>query len=59
VLALLLEAVQDEHSLLELHRVDGTIRATRIVFDNLKHSGTPEILKHLRCIVLIAGLSKG
>jgi len=47
-----------EAGFLDLHVVDGAIRATGIVFDNLEHSGASESLKHLRCIMLIAGLSK-
>jgi hypothetical protein len=35
-LALLLKTVQNEHSFLELHRVDCTICSTRIIFNNLK-----------------------
>jgi len=35
-LALLLEAMQDEHGFLELDRVDGAVRAARVVFDHLQ-----------------------
>ena len=47
-LALLLEAVQDEHGFLELHGVDGAIRAAGIVCDNLERSSAPESVKYLR-----------
>lgn len=51
--------MKDEDSCFELHGINGTIGAAGIVFNNLKHSGAAKALKHLRCIVLIAGLSKG
>ena len=55
-LALLLEAVQDEHRFRELDRVDRSIRAAGIVFDHLQHAGTTEALEHLGRIVLVAHL---
>lgn len=54
-----LEAVQDEHGFLVLHGVDSTIGAAHIILDDLKYARTPEALEHLRCVVLVASLSKG
>ena len=47
------------HGLLELHGVDGAVRAPGIVFQHLEHAGAAKALEHLRCVVLIAGLRKG
>jgi len=57
-LALLLEAVQDKHRLLELHGVDGTIRSADIVFDYLQDTGTSEAFEHFRRVVLPAVLGE-
>src|SRR3546814_1299946 len=46
-LALLLEAVQDEHRFRKLDRVYRSIGAAGIVFDDLQHAGTTEPLEHL------------
>ena len=59
LLALLLDAVQDERGFFELHGVDGAVRATGIVIDHLEHTGAAKALEHLRCVMLIARLSKG
>src|SRR3546814_21077726 len=53
-LALLLEAVQDEHRFRKLDRVYRSIGAAGIVFDDLQHAGTTEPLEHLCCVILIA-----
>ncbi len=50
--------MQNTYSFFELHGIHGTIGTAPIVFNNLKHSGAPKALEHLRRIVLIAGLSK-
>ena len=59
MLALLLEAVQDKYSFVELHGINRAVGTAGIVFNNLKHSGAAKALEHLRGIVLITGLSKG
>src|ERR1700679_1258071 len=58
MLALLLEAVQDEYRFLELHRIDRAICAASVIFDDLKHTGTTKAFKRFRRIMLIASLSK-
>lgn len=57
-LALLLEAVQDEHSFGEPHGVDGAISTTTIAFDDFQNTGTSKALEHLRCRVLVPMLRK-
>ena len=51
--------MKDKYSFVKLNCINGTIGAAGIVFYNLKHSGAAKALEHLRCIVVIAGLSKG
>ena len=48
--------MQDEHSLLELHRVDGAIRAAGIVLDYLKNASTAKAFERLRCVMLTTSL---
>ena len=57
-LALLLEAVQDEHRFLKLHRVDRAVRATRVVFDHFQDTNAAEALEHLRRVVPITMLGE-
>jgi hypothetical protein len=56
--ALLLEAVQDEDSLFELDGVDGPVRPSGIVFDDLQNTSASEALHRLCCVVLLAVLRK-
>ena len=50
--------MQDEHSFLELHRIDSSIRAARVVFDDLKDASTAEAIERLRRVVLVATLGE-
>ena len=50
--------MQNEHGLLELHGVDGTIRAASIVFDYLNDATTAKAFERFRCVMLITSLCK-
>lgn len=55
-LALLLEAVQDEHGFLELHGIDSAISAAYIVFDHFQDASTAETLEHFSRVVSTTAL---
>jgi len=57
-LALFLEAVKNKDRFSELDCVDGPVRPSGIVFDDLQHSGASEALHHLCGVVLLAVLRK-
>jgi hypothetical protein len=55
-LTLLLETVQDEHRFRKLDRVDRSIRAASIVFDDFQHASAAEALERRGRVVLVAHL---
>ncbi len=52
-LALLLEAVKDEHGLSKLDGLHGAVGATNIDFHHLKHASTTTALEHFGRVVFV------
>jgi len=50
--------MQDEHGLLEPHRIDGAVGSTGFVLDDFKDPGISKTLERLRRRMLLARLGK-
>src|SRR5471032_3372000 len=57
-LALLLKAVQYKYCFLELHRVDGTIGAARIILDDFQYAGAAKTMQYLGAVVFVTALGQ-
>lgn len=55
-LALFLKAMQHEHHLGKLHRIDGPVGAARIVFHQFQHACTAKPVQDLGAVMTLATL---